>query len=74
MHCKIVFFNMGFYIEDYGSTNGTWLRISPELTQSIEYPLEHESYVKLGTAITYICRINNGNNVAPLQDNEFSKI
>lgn len=28
MHCKITFYNGNFYIEDYGSTNGTWIRIS----------------------------------------------
>lgn len=65
---------MGFYIEDYGSTNGTWLRISPELTPSAEYQLEHESYVKLGTAITYICRINNGSSLVALNNNDNSKL
>ncbi len=34
MHCKITFHNNNFYIEDYGSTNGTWLRISPEFVAS----------------------------------------
>jgi pSer/pThr/pTyr-binding forkhead associated (FHA) protein len=36
MHCKITYFNDNFYIEDYGSTNGTWIRISPEHTISPE--------------------------------------
>lgn len=36
MHCKITFFNNNFYIEDYGSTNGTWQRISPEGVPSSE--------------------------------------
>lgn len=28
IHCKIVSINRKFYIEDFGSTNGTWIRIS----------------------------------------------
>lgn len=39
MHCKITFINGRFYIEDYGSTNGTWMRISPEFTISKEIEL-----------------------------------
>lgn len=60
MHSKITYFNGSFYIEDYGSTNGTWIRISAESLVSPEVPIEHESIIKLGTAITYICKVHQG--------------
>jgi len=41
MHCKITFISGKFYIEDYESTNGTWIRISPEFTISKQIDLEN---------------------------------
>ena len=59
MHCKIIFVNDCFYLEDYGSTNGTWVRLSMPKTPSVETPVQDGTIVKIGTTITYICRINS---------------
>lgn len=58
LHCKIIFFNDKFYLEDFGSTNGTWIRISKENQKSKEFPLGNGSIVKVGTTVTYLCRKN----------------
>ena len=59
MHCKIIFCNGSFWLEDYGSTNGTWIRLSPPNTPSVETPIQDGSIIKIGTTITYICRVNS---------------
>lgn len=59
MHCKITFFNNSFWVEDYGSTNGTWIRLSPPKTPSQEVAVTDGTIIKVGTTITYICRIQS---------------
>lgn len=58
-HCKITFAENQFWIEDYGSTNGTWMRLSMPNMPSEECEIYNESIIKIGTTITYICRINS---------------
>ena len=48
-------------MEDLGSTNGTWIRLSEEGTKSTKWKLEDKTQFKLSTNLTYECRRNTGN-------------
>ena len=58
IHCWIVFVDKEFMIEDFSSTNGTWMRLSLPGKKSDEVLLHNGTIIKLGTTITYICRIH----------------
>jgi pSer/pThr/pTyr-binding forkhead associated (FHA) protein len=40
-------------LEDLGSTNGSWLRLSPEGLESGKYPLEDSAVFKVGANTTF---------------------
>jgi pSer/pThr/pTyr-binding forkhead associated (FHA) protein len=53
VHSKIEFSGHCFYIEDLISTNGTWLRISPEFQKSQKVLLNNEDVFKIGNNTLY---------------------
>jgi pSer/pThr/pTyr-binding forkhead associated (FHA) protein len=53
-----MFVDGAFMIEDFSSTNGTWVRLSLPYKKSSEVELKNGTIIKLGTTITYICRIH----------------
>lgn len=57
------FFSVGgiWYVEDLGSTNGTWIRLSEQGVKSAKWKLEDKSQFKLSTNLTYECRRNTQN-------------
>ena len=57
------FFNVNeiWYIEDLGSTNGTWIRISKPGVNSGKWLLEDKSQFKISSNNTYECRRNTSN-------------
>ena len=46
------------YIEDMGSTNGSWVRLSKEQTQSGLFELLDGMIFKIGSNLTYTCKKN----------------
>ena len=56
-HAKIVYYDAnsgmqeGFYLQDVGSTNRTWLRLSAEGEQSNLYPLKVSDIIKIGSTV-----------------------
>ena len=50
-----------WYVEDLGSTNGTWIRLSEEGLKSGKWRLEDKTQFKLSTNLTYQCRRNTEN-------------
>ncbi|EGR33735.1 hypothetical protein IMG5_041730 [Ichthyophthirius multifiliis] len=57
LHAKIYFIDMKIILEDHGSTNGSWLRLSKEGIQSESYSLDNNTTFKIGTTSTYNCKI-----------------
>ena len=53
IHCKIYLINDKFFLEDIESTNGTWLRLSPEGIISEPSPLEDGTVFKIGNSAMY---------------------
>mmetsp|Transcript_37868 Transcript_37868/g.27882 ORF Transcript_37868/g.27882 Transcript_37868/m.27882 type:complete len:85 (+) Transcript_37868:1051-1305(+) len=43
--------NSGFYLQDVGSTNRTWLRLSAEGEQSALHPLKVGDIIKIGSTV-----------------------
>lgn len=58
-HAKITYFKgqpgsekpEGFYLQDVGSTNRTWLRLSAEGEQSNLHPLKVNDIIKIGSTV-----------------------
>lgn len=46
-------------LEDLGSTNGSWLRLSPEGLDSVKYSLEDNGVFKVGANTTFRVYTNN---------------
>lgn len=61
MHATFFHINGVWYVEDLGSTNGTWIRLSDEGVKSDKWKLEDKSQFKLSTNLTYECRRNTQN-------------
>ncbi|KRX05902.1 Sterile alpha motif/pointed domain [Pseudocohnilembus persalinus] len=59
IHSKISRINEKIVIEDMSSTNGTWVRLSPEGQKSLGYLLMNETKFKIGISHTYICCFEN---------------
>lgn len=53
-HGHIFFENNGFYVEDLGSTNKTWRRISPEGDTSKEFPIYLDDFIKIGSTLLQV--------------------
>jgi len=53
MHATFFNINGVWYVEDLGSTNGTWIRLSEEGVKSGKWKLEDKSQFKLSTNLTY---------------------
>lgn len=53
LHCKIYLINDLFFLEDIASTNGSWLRLSPEGLKSEPVPLNHAMVFKIGNSAMY---------------------
>ncbi|CAK76878.1 unnamed protein product (macronuclear) [Paramecium tetraurelia] len=56
IHAKICLIEGRVYLEDMGSTNGSWLRLSKEGLFSQLYPLQNQTAFKIGTTSTYLCK------------------
>ncbi|CAK85925.1 unnamed protein product (macronuclear) [Paramecium tetraurelia] len=56
IHAKICLIDGRVYLEDMGSTNGSWLRLSREGQPSQLYPLQNQTVFKIGTTSTYLCK------------------
>ena len=53
-HGKIFFDKKNFYIEDIGSTNKTWLRISAEGEPSADYAVYIDDIIKIGSTVLQV--------------------
>lgn len=66
-HGRIVFENLGFYLQDLGSTNKTWKRISEEGQKSEEFQLSLDDLIKIGSTVMvvnicdFVCNKENVN-------------
>jgi pSer/pThr/pTyr-binding forkhead associated (FHA) protein len=61
IHATLFQVNGIWYVEDLGSTNGTWIRLSEEGMKSHKWKLDDKTQFKLSTNLTYECRRNTGN-------------
>ena len=61
MHSTLYSVDGDWYVEDLGSTNGTWIRLSEEGEKSMKWKLEDKDQFKLSTNLTYECRRNTEN-------------
>ena len=59
LHCKIYLVHDKFLLEDMESTNGTWLRLSPESTRSNNIALKDRMVFKIGNSAMYEVEDNN---------------
>jgi len=57
VHSTISVMEGRYYIEDMGTTNGTWERLSMEAQHSNLFEIEHETMFKIGSNQTYTCKI-----------------
>ena len=53
LHCKVNLVGQRFIFEDMASTNGSWLRLSKEGTESRFVALKHETVFKIGNSAMY---------------------
>mmetsp|Transcript_861 Transcript_861/g.907 ORF Transcript_861/g.907 Transcript_861/m.907 type:complete len:83 (+) Transcript_861:1059-1307(+) len=67
-HAKITYisdisqgFAPGFYLQDVGSTNRTWLRLSAEGEQSNLHPLKVSDIIKIGSTVFVVQSNDIGN-------------
>ena len=57
VHAKISYYSgidgihEGFYLQDIGSTNRTWLRLSAEGEESSLHPLKVSDIIKIGSTV-----------------------
>lgn len=69
-HAKIVYnkggegVQEGFYLQDVGSTNRTWLRLSSEGEQSNLHPLKVSDIIKIGSTVFVV----QSNDIANLKN------
>lgn len=54
IHGRIFFENNAFYVEDTGSTNKTWRRISSEGELSKEFPIYIDDFIKIGSTVLQV--------------------
>jgi pSer/pThr/pTyr-binding forkhead associated (FHA) protein len=54
----------GFYLQDVGSTNRTWLRLSSEGEQSSLHPLKVSDIIKIGSTVFVV----QSNDIANLKN------
>lgn len=59
LHCKVYLIHDKFLLDDMESTNGTWLRLSPEGTKSVQVPLKNHMVFKIGNSAMYEVEDNN---------------
>ena len=52
----------GFYLQDVGSTNRTWLRLSAEGEVSSLHPLKINDIIKIGSTV-FVVQSNDSNNI-----------
>ena len=58
--------NIQIFLEDVGSTNSTWLRLSAEGQMSLKYKLQAHDIVKIGSTVflvQQITRVSNSGNM-----------
>lgn len=60
-HAKINYADGKFFLEDLGSTNGSWLRISPEGERSRPFELIDNMVFKIGASSTFRAKRSNSN-------------
>jgi pSer/pThr/pTyr-binding forkhead associated (FHA) protein len=70
-HAKIIYYKPnqgmqeahqeGFFLEDVGSTNRTWLRLSAEGEQSNLHPLRVNDILKIGSTVFVVQNNDIGN-------------
>lgn len=66
-HTKISVIEGQFVLEDLGSTNGSWLRLSPEGTRSKPYELVDGTFFKIGASSTFKVKRSNTNYLEMMQ-------
>ena len=59
VHASIFSIDNKYYLEDMATTNGSWLRLSPEGYRSPPYELKDKQVFKLGASQSYSCRIKS---------------
>lgn len=57
IHATISYSDNKFYIEDMGTTNGTWERLSMEAEASEQFEIRDKTVFKIGSNQTYVCKI-----------------
>ncbi|CAD8097383.1 unnamed protein product [Paramecium sonneborni] len=61
LHAKFYLVDKNVIIEDHSSTNGTWLRISPDGQPSSIYPITQNdeiTIIRIGTVNQYLCQLD----------------
>ena len=53
-HGRVFYETPYFYVEDLGSTNKTWLRISPESESSTEFSILIDDVIKIGSTVLQV--------------------
>jgi len=66
-HTKISYSDSQFILEDLGSTNGSWLRLSPEGTRSKPYELIDGMIFKIGASSNFKVKRSNTNYLEMMQ-------
>lgn len=57
IHSTISYCDGKYYIEDMGTTNGTWERLSMESEPSELFEIKDKTVFKIGSNQTYVCKI-----------------
>ena len=70
LHCKIYLIHDKFFLEDIASTNGSWLRLSPEGIKSEPVPLRHGTIFKIGNSAMYEVDDSNNNSANKIEVEE----
>ena len=73
-HGRIFFENNCFYVEDLGSTNKTWLRISGEGECSNDFPIYVDDIIKIGSTVLQVALNEETSNKENIIDENACKI
>ena len=73
-HGRILFDKNDFYVEDVGSTNKTWLRISAEGETSTEYSIHIDDIIKIGSTVLQVVMNEEISNKENITDETACKI
>jgi predicted component of type VI protein secretion system len=73
-HGRILFEKRNFYVEELGSTNKTWLRISGEGEPSIEYSIHIDDVIKIGSTVLQVVLNEEVSNKENITEEDACKI